>query len=53
MNPNYLKTNRASSKRREHIDDGCEDIPIAELALEVPLQITCELRCIYVLFVCN
>lgn len=42
MNPNYLKSDRASAKRREPIDDGCEDIPIAELALEIPLQITCK-----------
>lgn len=41
MNPNYLKGDR-KAKRREPIDDGCEDIPIAELALEVPLHITCE-----------
>lgn len=38
-NPNYLKS---TTKPNQIVKDGCEDIPIAELALEVPLKITCE-----------
>lgn len=32
---------------RKTVNDDCEDIPIAELALEVPLQIICELQLNY------
>lgn len=44
-NPNYLKggakdtTNDGGS---DYISYGCEEIPIAEIALEVPLQIQCK-----------
>lgn len=44
-NPNYLKSSKTGKhhqKERKSINDGCEDIPIAELALEVPLQIICK-----------
>lgn len=42
-NPNYLKSDKKSShKSRKTNDDDCNDIPIAELALEIPLQITCK-----------
>lgn len=41
-NPNYLKS--TTTKPNQIVKDGCEDIPIAELALEVPLKITCEYR---------
>lgn len=43
-NPNYLKSSNKKTShkaRKAHYDD-CDDIPIAELALEVPLQITCK-----------
>ncbi len=39
-NPNYLKS--STTKPNQIVKDGCEDIPIAELALEVPLKITCK-----------
>lgn len=45
-NPNYLKSSKKSKHHqsdRKPIEDGCEDIPIAELALDVPLQIICML----------
>lgn len=46
FNPNYLKSNGASAARRrsptQPMDDGCEDIPIAELAIDVPLNVSCE-----------
>lgn len=43
-NPNYLKSSSvaATSAQSNAINDGCEDIPIAELSLDVPLQITCK-----------
>ncbi|KAJ6638391.1 AP-3 complex subunit delta [Pseudolycoriella hygida] len=40
-NPNYLKS---TTKPNQIVKDGCEDIPIAELALEVPLKITSTKR---------
>lgn len=43
-NPNYLKSSSSASTIKSNlINDGCEDIPIAEIALEIPLQITCKL----------
>ena len=39
-NPNYLKPTESS--KRQVIGDECENIPIAEIALEVPLIITCK-----------
>lgn len=43
MNPHYLKSsNKPSHKQYDANDDGCEDIPIAEIALEIPLQIHCK-----------
>lgn len=43
-NPNYLKSSnkKTSHRARKAHHDDCDDIPIAELALEVPLQITCK-----------
>lgn len=43
-NPNYLKSSAAPlmASSRNSVTDGCEDIPIAELALDIPLQITCK-----------
>lgn len=43
-NPNYLKSSAAPlmAPTRNSVTDGCEDIPIAELALDVPLHITCK-----------
>lgn len=43
-NPNYLKSSdkKSSHKARKTNIDDCNDIPIAELALEIPLQITCK-----------
>lgn len=45
-NVNYLKSSK-SKKEKHHqqqqpTEDGLDDIPIAELALEVPLKITCK-----------
>lgn len=39
-NPNYLKSKTA--KRQNNDKENIDDIPIAELALDVPLKITCE-----------
>lgn len=45
-NPNYLKSSKknrnSQNDRKPLVEDGCEDIPIAELALDVPLQIICK-----------
>lgn len=43
-NPNYLKSSskKTAHKVHEAQNDECYDIPIAELALDVPLQITCK-----------
>lgn len=43
-NPNYLKSydKKTSLKSRKMHNDDCNDIPIAELALDIPLQITCK-----------
>lgn len=42
-NPNYLKskTTKKNNKIEEH-NDNIEDIPIQEITLDVPIQITCE-----------
>lgn len=48
-NPNYLKGSSPSSSRRNGGDDELKDtydnideIPIAELSLDVPLKVHCE-----------
>lgn len=43
-NPNYLKSSnkKTSHKAQKTHNDDCDDIPIAELTLDVPLQITCK-----------
>uniref|UniRef100_A0A182R7K9 AP-3 complex subunit delta n=1 Tax=Anopheles funestus TaxID=62324 RepID=A0A182R7K9_ANOFN len=38
-NPNYLKPAKKKSPSADYQHDGYDDIPIAEIALEVPLQI--------------
>lgn len=38
-NPNYLKS---KDTKKNTNGDGCEDIPIAELNLDVPIQIHCK-----------
>ncbi|XP_037919686.1 AP-3 complex subunit delta isoform X3 [Hermetia illucens] len=43
-NPHYLKSNVRRKSDELTLNDGCEDIPIAELALEVPLQIHSKKR---------
>lgn len=45
-NPNYLKSVKNSTQKIDTNGDGCEDIPIAELALDIPIQVHCE----YILF---
>lgn len=42
-NPNYLKGESSNKKTSNGRDDDYEDIPIAEIALEVPLHIHCKL----------
>lgn len=45
INPNYLKGASSSSSNIINNNsgyDGCEEIPVAEIALEIPLQIHCE-----------
>lgn len=44
-NVNYLKSSNSNKERpTQSADDGLDDIPIAELALEVPLKIICKTR---------
>uniref|UniRef100_A0A182MTP3 AP-3 complex subunit delta n=1 Tax=Anopheles culicifacies TaxID=139723 RepID=A0A182MTP3_9DIPT len=38
-NPNYLKPAKKKASAADYQNDGYDDIPIAEIALEVPLQI--------------
>uniref|UniRef100_A0A182W523 AP-3 complex subunit delta n=1 Tax=Anopheles minimus TaxID=112268 RepID=A0A182W523_9DIPT len=38
-NPNYLKPAKKKASSTDYQNDGYDDIPIAEIALEVPLQI--------------
>lgn len=38
-NPNYLKS---TSKMTLSAADDCEEIPIAEIALEIPLKLNCK-----------
>lgn len=38
-NPNYLKSSNKKSKKQTPIEDEIEDIPIAEIALDIPLKI--------------
>lgn len=49
MNPHYLKSSNKPS-HKQYDDDGCEDIPIAEIALEIPLQIHCKLHTLFTYF---
>lgn len=38
-NPNYLKSSNKKSKKQAPVEDDIDDIPIAEIALDVPLKI--------------
>lgn len=45
-NPNYLKSSPSSSRRSDNGEmkdyDNIDDIPIAELSLDIPLKIHCK-----------
>lgn len=41
-NPNYLKSKTTKSNKSEEHRDTLEDIPIQEISLDVPIQITCK-----------
>ena len=47
-NPNYLKASASSSRNNGADDhdayDNIDEIPIAELSLDVPLKVHCELN---------
>lgn len=41
-NPNYLKSNK-SKKENQIVDkDSIDDIPIQEITLDIPIQVTCK-----------
>jgi hypothetical protein len=44
-NPNYLKSSPTSSRNNGEMKDyaDIDEIPIAELSLDVPLKVHCEL----------
>lgn len=41
-NPNYLKTKTTKKNKIEEYKDNIDDIPIQEITLDVPIQITCK-----------
>lgn len=41
-NPNYLKTKTTKKNKIEEHKDNIDDIPIQEITLDVPIQITCK-----------
>lgn len=42
-NPNYLKSKSTTKKNKsDELKDDLDDIPIQEIQLDVPLQITCK-----------
>lgn len=41
-NPNYLKSKSSKKNKSEEHTDNYEDIPIQEIALDIPIQITCK-----------
>lgn len=43
-NPNYLKSKNTKMNKTEELKDNLDDIPIQEIALDIPIQITCKSR---------
>lgn len=41
-NPNYLKSKTTKKNKIEEHKDNIDDIPIQEITLDVPIQITCK-----------
>lgn len=43
-NPNYLKSKTTKKNKIDNIEhkDNIDDIPIQEITLDVPIQITCK-----------
>lgn len=41
-NPNYLKAKTMKKNKHEARNDNLDDIPIQEIALDIPIQITCK-----------
>lgn len=40
-NPNYLKSKTTKKTKSNELKDDLDDIPIQEIQLDVPIQITC------------
>lgn len=40
-NPNYLKSKATKKNKSDELKDDLDDIPIQEIQLDVPIQITC------------
>lgn len=45
-NPNYLKSKTTKRNKSIELKDDLDDIPIQEIQLDVPIQITCKLSMI-------
>lgn len=43
-NPNYLKSKTTKKNKSIELKDDLDDIPIQEIQLDVPIQITCKLN---------
>lgn len=41
-NPNYLKSKTTKRNKTDELKDNLNDIPIQEIQLDVPIQITCK-----------
>lgn len=41
-NPNYLKPKTTKKNKSDELKDDLDDIPIQEIQLDVPIQITCK-----------
>ena len=41
-NPNYLKSKTTKKNKSDELKDDLDDIPIQEIQLDVPIQITCK-----------
>lgn len=41
-NPNYLKTKTTKKTKTEELRENVDDIPIQEISLDIPIQITCK-----------
>lgn len=53
-NPNYLKSKSTTKKNKsDELKDDLDDIPIQEIQLDVPLQITCKPMIVHLFVDCE